>query len=125
MKDMIISVLLAIVLILAYSLNTTPADLPEQPAGIGTQFPSDSGRVIPGDGTEPAQELEGATEQHTPKAAEVKITTGQEATEAQEETEPERITKDDLIAAVGAGAGLFGLGQLCLALILWLYKIWG
>lgn len=134
-KELAISVAIGVVLSVWISC-CAPMEV-SAPAldGPGLEKPGESGLVVSGSGAEivavKMQNAQGRMQNDSDpeptEAAVVRLGAVQVEPEATKptEAEPERITKDDLIAAVGAGAGLFGLGQLCLALILWLYKIWG
>lgn len=107
MKDLIISALVTVVLILLFS--RFPEDIPKKMDGNSPKYPGDSGTVLPGDGTEVVEVVAPESQQPTESATEGESESAVASEEIHTEiTKEKEDSMNELTAAalIGAAAGV-------------------
>jgi hypothetical protein len=109
MKDLLISALVTVVLILLFSIVCFPDDIPFLFDGNSPKYPGDSGTVLPGNGTEIVEVVAPETQQPTESETEGESESAAASEEIHTEIPKEKEdSMNELTAAalIGAAAGV-------------------
>lgn len=107
MKDLLISALVTVVLILLFSIVCFPEDMPQRMDGNSPKYPGDSGAVLPGNGSDSVEVILPESQQPSETEGEIESTAASEEIHT-EITKEKEDSMNELTAAalIGAAAGV-------------------